>query len=83
MEIIDLLLQLKKVLAEREGEILSITLNKKGIDALNVELQIFHSHCCVGVCPTCNRVTSNMVLGIRVIKSSVVPQQMDKKATGE
>lgn len=64
--IIDVLLQLKQVFAEHEGEILSITLNKDGIDALNAECKRFCSHCCVGICPTCGRVLDNMVLGIKI-----------------
>ena len=68
MEIIDSLIQLKRVLAEQEGEISSITLNKKGADALNAECKRLCSHHCIGICPTCGRITDNMVLGIKVVR---------------
>ena len=65
-EIINLLLKLKTAFAENEGEILEITLNEKGVEALNAECQRFCSHCCIGICPACGRVTDSMVLGIKI-----------------
>jgi len=70
-EIINTLIQLKEVFAEYEGEVLSITLNKKGMDAINTECKRLCSHCCVGICPTCGRITDNMVLGIKIEENPV------------
>ena len=64
--IINTLIQLKEVFAESEGKVLKITLNKKGVEALNAECQRYCAHCCVGVCPTCGRITDSMVLGIKI-----------------
>ena len=69
-EITDLLLKLKIAFAEHEGEILKVTLNKKGVEALNNEVKRFCSHYCVGVCPACGRITDNMILGIKIIESN-------------
>ncbi len=66
MKITDALLQLKQVIAELDGEVLSITLDKKAIDNLNKECQQLCSHCCCGVCPTFGRVTDNKVFGIKI-----------------
>ena len=68
-EIIDKLNQLRGAFAQHEGEILSITLNKKGADALNVECQDCCSICCVVTCPTCGGITDKQVLGIRIVES--------------
>lgn len=70
-EIIIALLRLKEIFLKHEGEILSITLNKKGVDALNNECRKLCGHIPVGVCPFCGRVNiNNEVLGIKIIKAN-------------
>ena len=68
-EIIDKLNQLRGAFAQHEGEILSITLNEKGVDALNVECQDCCSICRVVTCPACGRVTDKQILGIKIVES--------------
>ena len=69
--IIESLIQLREAFAEQEGEVLGITLSKNGIDALNAECQKLCLHKCLGICPTCGRVSDNtlMVLGIKIKES--------------
>ncbi len=67
LDITNALLRLKESLAIQDGEILSITLNKAGKDAINAECLKFCSHLPIGTCPTCGRVNVNPeILGIQI-----------------
>lgn len=84
MKIIDSLLRLKEVLLEQEGEISSIILNKKGVDALNAECQKLCGHIPVGTCPTCGKVNiNNEVLGIKIVIRPESPLQVPENLTGK
>ncbi len=70
-DIIGALTRLKGAFAQQEGVILNITLNKKGVDALDAECKRFCSHpCCVDICPTCGSKIENMILGIKIIEAT-------------
>ena len=64
-EIVPILIRLKQALNEHGGEVLSITLNKAGVDALTTECQSFYSCPIKHLCRVCGR-AMNMVLGIKV-----------------
>ena len=67
-KILEILMQLKEALSINKGEILSMTLDKAGKDAINDECRKLCGHLSTGVCPTCGRVNiNNEILGIKIL----------------
>lgn len=71
MKIIDVLLELKRVFAEQDGEVLRLVIDKKGFEALETECSRLCAHEIFGVCPTCGNClppNTNVLLGIVIKK---------------
>ena len=67
LDIINTLLELKTTLGVHDGEILSMTLNKAGKDAIRAEVLKLTSRTPIHVCSACGRATGEEILGIKII----------------
>lgn len=71
MNIVDAIIGLKQAFAEQEGEVLQITLDKKGGEVLDKICNSFY----IPTCPTCGKpVTDDMFLGIKIIKEKSIDE---------